>query len=66
MGKQIWRPVQHILDHPNNGQGHGGAKISTVFVHLGCGHVRSYPKSKAPSGTHKVRCVQCEKEPPHA
>lgn len=55
----IWRSVFRIAEHPSNGKGNGGAKISTVFAYLDCGHVRSYPKSKAPTGRYKVRCPDC-------
>lgn len=57
-----WRWIESITDHPDNRKGVGGCIVGTVFVRLGCGHTRTYPKSKAPSGKNQVRCAECERK----
>jgi hypothetical protein len=61
---EIWRSEVRRTDHPDNGRGKGGCKVSSVFIHLDCGHTKVYGRSSAPSGRGKIRCPDCEKQTP--
>lgn len=49
----IWRGIDRTTTRGN-----------LVSVRLSCGHVREYPKSRAPSGGYKGLCRACEQGQP--